>query len=775
MVQRNKAHKASGKLGKRARKQHKAVAGGIRRPPVKGATGPGSKQKRRQAVKLRRRLQRRSELRLKRQPKPPLLVSILPLSQAVDVSHLYATLVGTCEGSKPDERNYANPQDMEGLIGPAASTTSQTFCTLQPPGNKHTKWMLLPPLKSHQNPLEIVDLVAAAELVLLVFDDNPGQRAIDEEGARALQVLGAIGMPSTAVVLQGTMGKGQKNVSEAKKRAAEALAEHLSTELKIFPVDDAKGCAAMLHHLQPVQFSLPAWRRQRPCLMIEHAEFVQGDALPTSGTLMLTGHVRSKVLSANQLVTIPGIGDYQIKCISPAGRGSFQTPDEMEIGDQILAKPIPEDQQPLIKLNDQPVCEDIPDEDTMAENTITQVRRLPKGTSAYQAAWILDQEDTAQEESQTDDEPNSNQPVDGDMALDDAEDVADDLQSIGSLGRKDSDAEDVDWDSYCGMDEGTSDPREAEQEDAEYPDEVEVPEGVDARVRFEEYRGLKSFRTTPWDPQEGLPPEYSRLFAFQNFRGTAKVAKAEADASDVPGVSIPPGDFVCVHLQDVEAADAAKLVSRVQASKQGEAPPAVAHGLLRHESKMSVVNFRLTKTATYTAPIHDGEDLLVVTGLRAYPARPLISTDDPRFDKHKLERFLHPGRSCVASVYAPITYSPMPILAFKSDGISPPRLAATGTLLGCDPDRVVLRKAVLTGKATHVQKKTAIVSGMFRNPEDVRWFRPVELWTKYGRTGFIREPVGTHGAMKCLFEGALSQRDTVCMSLYKRVFPRWQE
>ena len=63
---------------------------------------------------------------------------------------------------------------------------------------------------------------------------------------------------------------------------------------------------------------------------------------------------------------------------------------------------------------------------------------------------------------------------------------------------------------------------------------------------------------------------------------------------------------------------------------------------------------------------------------RSFIARPIFSTDDPNVDKHKLERFLHDKRQCVATIYGPIQYGPLPLLAFKLTPNQPPQLALSG-------------------------------------------------------------------------------------------------
>ena len=76
--------------------------------------------------------------------------------------------------------------------------------------------------------------------------------------------------------------------------------------------------------------------------------------------------------------------------------------------------------------------------------------------------------------------------------------------------------------------------------------------------------------------------------------------------------------------------------------------------------------------------------------------RPIFSSDNFNSDKHKMERFLHAGRFSIASIYAPISFAPLPLIVLRNvEGIS--SFAASGSLKCIDPRRIILKKIILSG------------------------------------------------------------------------------
>ncbi|KAL2895554.1 Pre-rRNA-processing protein TSR1-like protein, partial [Bienertia sinuspersici] len=654
----------------------------------------------------------------------------------------------------------------------------------------------------HGNLSSCMDMAKVADLMAFVTSasspcEDGSSDFIDSFGEQCLSVFKAIGLPSSVVLIRD-LPSDLKGRNESKKICNHSLASEFPDHCKFYPADTKDDLHKFLYLLKEQRLKSPHWRNQRAYVASQKLEMLDHDSVSGKCTLCVTGYVRARNLSVNQLVHVSGAGDYQLSRIDilrdPYALNPRKVQDAMDADDvpdlQVISSLVPDTskQEPLYVENvPDPLAgeQTWPTEAEMAEAEENQKhkkfkkRRLPPGTSEYQAAWILD-------ESDEDDFGSGDELNDG-MVLDDVENGAapnefsktfgleEDQGSLDlgvSDGETETDSVMVDGDmTREQIEDDIKRLKEAHAEDEEFPDEVITPLDVPARKRFAKYRGLKSFRTSSWDPKESLPPEYARIFAFDNFARTRKhvLAKAlERDRSKDDTVS--PGTYARIYIKEVPQNVASNVCLHARLT------PIITCGLLQHESKMSVLHFSIKKHDSYQEPLKGKEELIFHVGFRQFVARPIFSSDTFNSDKHKMEKFLHAGRFSVASIYAPISFPPLCLVALKKVGdMSSPVLAAVGSLISVDPDRILLKKIILTGYPQRVSKVKATVRYMFHHPEDIRWFKPVEVWTKYGRRGRIKEPVGTHGAMKCLFNGVLQQNDTVCMSLFKRAYPKWPE
>nr|GMD08500.1 pre-rRNA-processing protein TSR1 homolog [Ipomoea batatas] len=652
----------------------------------------------------------------------------------------------------------------------------------------------------HGDLLACMEMAKVADLIAFVASASSTSEEdyIDSFGYHCLSVFRAIGLPSTAVLIRDLPSE-LKRKQDLKKACISSLASEFPEGCKFYPAGTKDELHKFMWLFKEQRLTAPHWRNQRPYVMAQKVDLVADDSASGKCTVLLTGYVRARGLSINQLVHISGVGDFQLSkiellkdpCSLNARKGddlmesdeidsaqviSCLTPDPLK-QEHLLIENVPD---PLAGEQTWPTEEEMAEAERNHKEKKLKNKMLPRGTSDYQAAWIVDDSDVDNSESE------ENEDGDDGMVLDNGEDVIprqghgdcfaldEDQGSLSLHSDEETDTDSVMMESEKLTKEQIEDEikkiKESHAEDEEYPDEVDTPLDVPARKRFAKYRGLKSFRTSSWDPKESLPPEYARIFAFDNFTRTQKLVLAKAQDLEQNNVSecVPAGSYARLHIHDVPIGAANKLCMLVKTM------PVISCGLLQHESKVSVLHFSIKKHESYSAPIKAKDEMLFHVGFRQFVARPIFSSDNINSDKHKMERFLHAGRFSIASIYAPISFPPLPLIALKTDGESTSlAVAAVGSLRSIDPDRIILKKIILTGYPQRVSKMKASVRYMFHSPEDVRWFKPVEVWTKCGRRGRIREPLGTHGAMKCVFNGVLQQHDTVCMSLFKRAYPRW--
>ncbi|MCJ8740097.1 hypothetical protein PDJAM_G00054920 [Pangasius djambal] len=716
---------------------------------------------------------------------PPHLVAVIGLHACVDAAAVTRLLrADEIGGVLHEHQGIAVERDSFGLVLPRFK---QRFTFYRPDtADLHS----------------LLDVAKVADTLVFVLEPTEGW---DSYGDYCLSCLFAQGLPSHALVCQGIADLAVKKRTES-RRALSRLAEARFPEARLFPMDTEQDAVLLLRHLGAQKQRRLAFRSRRSHMLVQSASYTpssrqEGTGGPPTGlgTLQVSGYVRGCPMQVNRLVHIAGHGDFQLSQIDaptdplPIVTGTQRPVEMMDRGAgeevRVLMKSDPskrESVQTEAEVDPMDGEQTWPTESELQEaeeaRKSRRVMKVPKGTSDYQATWIVDDDDE-NEDDDNDDldscDDDDEEEDDADEMMEDGEDAENESQdgdachdTVKDDGDEDEEEEEISSAGRVGAEQKYDEAMdEAEEEDGlkryrearsheMFPDEVDTPLDVPARIRFQRYRGLKSFRSSPWDAMENLPLNYSRIFQFQNFERTRRRVLAEAAIEEEGAMA---GWYVTLHIEDVPVS----VMESFQAGK-----PLVLVSLLPHEQKMSVMHLLVRRQPSFSEPIASKEELVFQCGFRRFRASPIFSQHTTG-DKHKMERFLRADAPTVASVYAPITFPTAGVLVFKQRANGMQDLVATGSLLSCDPQRVVLKRIVLSGHPFKINRRSAVVRYMFFNRDDILWFKPVELRTKWGRRGHIKEALGTHGHMKCVFDSQLRSQDTVLMNLYKRVYPRW--
>ena len=420
--------------------------------------------------------------------------------------------------------------------------------------------------------VQALDASRVADFVVFILSAD---QEVDELGELMLRSIEGQGISTVLTVVQGL-----PRIEPPKRRpgiiaSLKSYITHFFPEQeKVFSLDSSQECSNTLRSICTATPKGVRWREDRSWMLVEDVRWPKSKGVDASddpsGEVFITGVVRGRRLKADRLCQVGDWGDFQISRITAAPlaapRKSRTDAMVLEPVDQLLDEPTV-DQDDLADLAPEEVAMTDAHDDPVSEapserkgvllddhhyfsddetHLPARPKKLPKGTSAYQAAWFLD--DVVDSDSDGEDADDI-MDQDGDLTMRPPALPQDGVEGFAPSSRREPTelAPSETAPSEMFLDPNPEEEAEAlaafrsrkqneAEEDLEFPDEIELHPNVLARERLARYRGLKSLRTSHWEVDEDRvhePEDWRRLLQVENYKGVKSQVLRESLAGGV--------------------------------------------------------------------------------------------------------------------------------------------------------------------------------------------------------------------------------------------------
>lgn len=467
---------------------------------------------------------------------PPKIVAIIPLSESVSPYDLLEACL------KEGEITSTN-------VGSSSNAFYSQF-------KAHVTY-----ITTELDVMSVLDVSKVADIVLLLVDASSDE-LISDLGAICLSAMKAQGCPDILCCIQGLDEFSGKALFERRKTISRIFETEVFSSVKVLECSvgnndkmnelsrnpSVSNICRQICAISPKDIG---WRSIRTYLLGQTYEIVEDEDIDNekekeTETIRIGGYLRGRPLPLNSLVHIVGVGTGRIKSVvigkgrepNVALEANSEKQESLLIeatadglsGEQTWPS---EAEMNLGGVEDGP---DVVDSDIGRNRRIVPTN-IPAGMSSYQADWFVDDEGVGDfdEDGEDGELENKKHVDDEEITKGGSIDMDDDNDSMmdGSVGGATFSMINTEQSSSAALIEKRRLRTLAQaKDDKEFPDELDTPADVTARLRFARYRALQSFRSSPWHPKENLPTDYARIYQFENFGSAQRRILAEGKMLD---------------------------------------------------------------------------------------------------------------------------------------------------------------------------------------------------------------------------------------------------